>query len=141
MLASQALKRTVTPDDEDGRSIGKIYDLAFGFGGGRGAWRKFDNSDSYSDAEVENFKQQFRRSHRATVRFWHALERAAHRTVRTKRRTELGNLAFEMERGTLFMVLPSGRRLAYPEARMVPGKFEETCNIRHKDKPRRLDRH
>ena len=38
-----------------------------------------------------------------------------------------------MEGGTLFMTLPSGRRLAYPEARMVPGKFEETCNIRHKD--------
>ena len=38
-----------------------------------------------------------------------------------------------MERGTLFMTLPSGRRLAYPEARMVPGKFEETYNIRHKD--------
>ena len=31
------------------------------------------------------------------------------------------------------MTLPSGRRLAYPEARMVPGKFEETYNIRHKD--------
>ena len=45
VLASQALKRTVTPDDEEGRSIGKIYDLAFGFGGGRGAWRKFDSSD------------------------------------------------------------------------------------------------
>ena len=74
------------------------------------------------------------RTHRATVRFWHALERAAHRTVRTKQRTALGNqFCFDMERGTLFMTLPSGRRLAYPEARMVPGKFEETCNIRHKD--------
>jgi hypothetical protein len=107
--------------------------LAFGFGGGRGAWRKFDSSNTYSDAEIEGFKRQFRRTHLATFRFWHALERAAHRTVRTKRRTALGNLAFEMERGTLFMTLPSGRRLAYPEARMVPGKFEGTCNIRHKD--------
>src|SRR5262245_26727442 len=133
VLASQALRRPVTPEQEGDRQIGKIYDLAFGFGGGRGAWRKFDNSDTYSDAEIEGFKRQFRRTHRATFRFWHALERAAHRTVRTKRRTALGNLAFEMERGTLFMTLPSGRRLAYPEARMVPGKFEETYNIRHKD--------
>jgi hypothetical protein len=31
------------------------------------------------------------------------------------------------------MMLPSGRRLAYPEARMAPGKFEGTCSIRHKD--------
>ena len=133
VLASQALRRPVTPDQEADRQIGKTYDLAFGFGGGRGAWRKFDTSDTYSDAEIESFKQQFRQTHRATVRFWHALERAAHRTVRTKQRTTLGNLAFEMERGTLFMALPSGRRLAYPEARMVPGKFEETYSIRHKD--------
>jgi Toprim domain/CHC2 zinc finger/DNA polymerase family A len=134
VLASQALKRTVTPDDAVGRQFGKTYDLAFGFGGGRGAWRKFDTSDTYSDAEIESFKHQFRRTHRATFRFWHALERVAHRTVRTKQRTALGNqFCFDIERGTLFMTLPSGRRLAYPEARMVPGKFEETRNIRHKD--------
>jgi hypothetical protein len=134
VMASQALRRTVTPDDEEGRQLGKTYDLAFGFGGGRGAWRKFDSSDTYTDAEIENFKHQFRRTHRATFAFWHALERAAHRTVRTEQRTALGNLVFfEMERGTLFMTLPSGRRLAYPEARMVPGKFEGVCNIRHKD--------
>ena len=134
VLASQALRRPVTPDQENDRQIGKTYDLAFGFGGGRGAWRKFDTSDTYSDAEIESFKQQFRQTHRATVRFWHALERAAHRTVRTKQRTALGNqFCFHMERGTLLMMLPSGRHLAYPEARMVPGKFEETCNIRHKD--------
>jgi DNA polymerase len=97
--------------------------------------RKFDSSDTYSDAEIENFKCQFRRTHSATVRFWHALERAAHYTVRTKQGARLGNrLYFDMERATLRMTLPSGRRLAYPEPRMVPGKFEDTCNIRHKGK-------
>jgi hypothetical protein len=67
------------------------------------------------------------------LQFWHALERAAHRSVRTKKQHTFGNqLGFDVEHSTLFMTLPSGRRLAYPEARMVPGKFEETCNIRHK---------
>jgi DNA polymerase bacteriophage-type len=79
VLASQALKRPVTPDDEEARQLGKIYDLSFGFGGGLGAWRRFDPSDTYSDAEVESFKQEFRHTHRATVRFWRALEGAAHR--------------------------------------------------------------
>jgi DNA polymerase len=37
VMASRALKRTVTPDDEVGRAFGKTCDLAFGFGGGRGA--------------------------------------------------------------------------------------------------------
>ena len=98
VLASQALRRTVTPDDEAGRQFGKTYDLAFGFGGGRGAWRKFDTSDTYTDAEVEGFKDQFRRTHCATVRFWHVLERAAHYTIRSKQGARLGNrFYFTME--------------------------------------------
>jgi hypothetical protein len=134
VMASQALKRIVTPEDEAGRQFGKTYDLAFGFGGGRGAWRKFDTSDTYSDAEVENFKCQFRRTHRATLRFWHALERAAHRSVRSKKQHTLDNrLCFDVKQSTLFMTLPSGRRLAYPEAHMVPGKFENSHSIRHKN--------
>jgi DNA polymerase len=137
VMASQALKRTVTPDDESGRSFGKTYDLAFGFGGGVGAWRKFDSSDSYSDAEIEHFKKAFRTTHRATVKFWRALERAAHRCVYTGAPINLGNrFAFAMENGTLFMTLPSERRLAYPEACLVPGKFEFTRELRYKDNAR-----
>jgi hypothetical protein len=53
--------------------------------------------------------------------------------VRSKKQHTLGNrLCFDVEQGTLFMTLPSGRRLAYPEARMVPGKFENSHSIRHK---------
>jgi DNA polymerase bacteriophage-type len=63
LVASQILKRTVTPEDEAGRAIGKICDLAFGFGGGLGAWRKFDSSDTYSDAEVGHFKRAYRHAH------------------------------------------------------------------------------
>jgi len=137
VMASQALKRTVTPNDEVGRAFGKVYDLAFGFGGGIGAWRKFDPSDAYSDAEIERFKISFRNSHRATVKFWHALERAAHRCVRTGAQINLGNrFSFTMENGTLFMTLPSGRRLGYPEACSVPGKFEFTRELRYKDNAR-----
>jgi DNA polymerase len=137
VMASQALKRTVTPDDEAGRAFGKINDLAFGFAGGVGAWRKFDSSDTYSDAEIEHFKTAYRTTHRATVKFWHALERAAHQCVYTRTQRTLGDrFAFSMEDGTLFITLPSGRRLAYPEACLVPGKFEFTRELRYKDNAR-----
>ena len=142
VLASQALKRTVTPDDEEGRSIGKIYDLAFGFGGGRGAWRKFDSSDSYSDAEVERFKQQFRRSHRATFRFWHALERAAHRTVRTKRRTALGN--HRIRDGTRRVVHGAAERPSLGLSPSAHGAGQIRRDLQHPPQgqcQRRLDRH
>jgi hypothetical protein len=41
-----------------------------------------------------------------------------------------------MENGTLLMMLPSGRRLAYPEARLAPGKFEFTRELVFKDNAR-----
>src|SRR5262249_10227328 len=87
--------------------------------------------------EIERFKNAFRTSHRATVKFWHALERAVHRCVRSGRADSLGDrFSFAMENGTLFLTLPSGRRLAYPEACSVPGKFEFTRELRYKDNAR-----
>ena len=136
IMASRALKRQVTPEDEVGRNFGKTYDLAFGFGGGLGAWRRFDDSDTYTDAEVEHFKQEFRRTHLETVRFWRRLEHAAHKAVITRQRVDFNRFSFTMEDGTLLLTLPSGRRLHYPEARLVPGKFEDTRQLRFKDNSR-----
>jgi DNA polymerase len=133
IAASKILKRTVTKADEAGRAIGKICDLAFGYGGGLGAWRNFDRSDAHTDADVERFKKSFRQTHAATVRFWHRLERAAHRAVRTGQPTKFRMFSFTTEGGTLFMALPSGRRLAYPEARVVAGRFEGTRQLQFKD--------
>jgi len=127
------LKRAVTPDDKAGRDLGKVFDLAFGFGGGLGAWRKFDPSDTYSDAEVENFKREWRWAHRATAEFWKDLRRAALQAVHTGQRTECGKLSFAMQNGTLLMTLPSGRSIAYPKARIGPGKLEGTREIYFKD--------
>jgi DNA polymerase len=136
VTASKILRRAVTPKDEAGRQIGKTCDLAFGYGGGLGAWRRFDTSGAYTDADIETFKAQWRNSHRATVRFWHALENGLRRALRTGQRVTLNNLAFEVSGGTLYLMLPSGRRLAYPEARLEPGKFEGTTQIVFKDNAR-----
>jgi DNA polymerase len=42
VTASHIFGEPVTPDDEERRQVGKTCDLAFGFAGGVGAWRKFD---------------------------------------------------------------------------------------------------
>jgi len=127
-IASAATPGAQAPgyaDDEEGRQIGKTCDLAFATGG---AWRLAPASTSpatrYSDAEVERFKQDWRREHAATVRFWHALERAAHRAIAPAASQSRHHGLLVMEERTLFRTLPSGRRLAYPEARLVPGKFD-----------------
>jgi CHC2 zinc finger/Toprim domain len=131
--ASKVLKRVVTPDDVAGRNLGKTLDLAFGYGGGLGAWRKFDTSDTYTDDEVETFKREWRWAHRATVQFWRDLRRAALQAVHTSQQIDIGRISFAMKDGTLRMVLPNGRTLAYPEARLGPGKFEGTREIYFKD--------
>jgi DNA polymerase len=124
VTASRILKRAVTPEDEAGRQIGKTCDLAFGFGGGLSAWRRFDSSATYTDAQIETFKAKWRNTHAATARFWRALEDSLRRAVRTGKRVTLGDLAAELIGSTLYLILPSGRRLVYPKARLEPGKFD-----------------
>jgi DNA polymerase len=126
IAAGQVLRRSVTPDDEGGRQTGKTCELAFGFGGALGAWRKFD-PDQHSDQEVKGYVQRWRQAHPATTRFWRRLESAIMRTVRTGERGTLGRLAFEFEDGTLQIVLPNGRRDHYPQAHLehVPPQLNQ----------------
>jgi DNA polymerase len=120
VTATRILGRTVTRDDKAERQIGKICDLAFGFGGTLQAWRKFDTT--HSDAAVDRFCAAWRRGHKATVRFWHALENGLRDALRTGERGRLRALAFDYADGTLYLTLPSGRRLAYPEAQLKEGE-------------------
>jgi DNA polymerase family A/CHC2 zinc finger len=136
MTAAHVLKRPVTPDDETGRQTGKTCDLAFGYGGGLGAWRKFDTSDNHSDQEVERFKREWRSAHKATVSFWRALETAMRRAMRTRQLIKLRSLTCSFENETLQVTLPSGRRLSYPQARLMPGEFDGTTQIVFKDNAR-----
>jgi DNA polymerase len=120
VTATRILGRTVTREDKAERQIGKVCDLAFGFGGTRDAWRKFDTT--HSDAAVDKFCAAWRRAHKATVRFWRALKNGLHDAVRTGERGTLRLLAFDYTDGTLYLTLPSGRRLAYPEAQIKEGE-------------------
>jgi hypothetical protein len=116
------LRRTVTPDDEAGRAIGKVADLACGYGGGVGAWRRFKD-DPRTDDEIKADVSAWRSAHPATVTFWNNLEGAMRRAIRCGS-AALRSLSFAFENGVLYTALPSGRRLAYPKARIVPGKHD-----------------
>jgi DNA polymerase len=128
--ASRMLKRTVKPEDEGGRAIGKGADLALGYGGALGAWRRINPADDRADGEVLQNIKEWRLAHPAIVRFWKTFERGCLRAIATGQNIELGSrFAFAFEDGTFFVTLPSGRRLAYPKARIGPGKYEGTRQI------------
>ena len=110
------------------RSLGKISDLAFGYQGGVRAFRAFepDKLNPMPEAKVEELKLRWRAEHPNIERFWFAIERAAIEAVfRPGVATRCGRIRFKMIDTTLYMQLPSGRLLAYPQARLE-------CNSRRR---------
>jgi DNA polymerase len=112
---------TYTKDSPE-RSVGKTCDLAFGYMGGLNAWRKFE-PDRFTDAEVEQFKADWRAAHPAIVKFWYAIDRAAWMAVRERGRVvRCGPVAFKSNGAFLQLKLPSGRKLSYPQPRIRSSK-------------------
>jgi DNA polymerase bacteriophage-type len=110
------LGRTLGIAPERARTIGKTADLAFGYMGGVGAWKKLaPDDDTSADAEIKQRQKAWQRAHPNTVKFWGRLNRAAIQAVR-KPNTVMtcGRVAFECDGMFLRMRLPSGRKLAYP---------------------------
>lgn len=117
-LAPGTVTKATHPEE---RQVGKTCELAFGYQGAVGAWRKFDDSDRYTDEEIDGFKKGWREKHAMTVRLWEELEVAALKAVQDP---EGGpyyyrQIGFEMQEEWLSMILPNGKRIWYwePEVR------------------------
>jgi DNA polymerase bacteriophage-type len=102
------------------RNKGKTFDLAFGYMGGVGAYRKFAPGDPSTDFEIKGYQTAWRKAHPATVSFWGSLNRAAIKAVRRPGETIRCNdrNSFRCDDDFLRMKLPSGRELAYPIPRL-----------------------
>jgi DNA polymerase len=112
------------------RQLGKAADLASGFGGSVGAWRRIVHHDSRTDDEIKVIIQQWRNAHPATTKYWKDLGRAIRVTIKTEQPILVAAspqppVVVSFIGGDLIMTLPSGRSITYPEARLVPGKFED----------------
>ena len=109
------------PDAREKRQVGKASELAFGFAGGVGAYRKFDPNTEFTDDEIQRIKNAWRKAHPAIESMWDLLHTGAGNAVRQpgKRYTYRHKLWFEADKQSLRITLPSGRQLNYPEARMA----------------------
>jgi DNA polymerase len=106
------------------RALGKIADLAFGYGGGVAAFKNFAPKDhGYSDDAIDGFKHAWRREHPRTTQFWYGLGRAAVSAVQSGRQIAYGRLTLRCEHiknvPFLFLTRPSGRAISYPFARLI----------------------
>jgi DNA polymerase len=106
---------------KDRQRVGKPGELAFGFAGGVGAWRNFDDTDTFSDKQVEEIRDVWRDAHPRTGDMWDALDYCAKAAVLdpgevyryTAPDNPLASIAFVKKGDFLLMQLPSGRRLHY----------------------------
>lgn len=120
----------------DVRKDGKTSELAGGYQGALGAWRKFDSSDRHSDESVVSMIKAWRAEHLMIVALWRGLERAALDAVVSRETKYYRDIGFEIVDDWLTMILPDGKRLWYwkPEVRMgmpawhKPREIEECAN-------------
>jgi DNA polymerase len=114
--ATAALIFHTKPADisDDQRRIGKVCDLAFGYMGSLGAWRKFE-PDKFTDDEVKQFQAEWRAAHPRIRKFWYAVDRAAWTAVQSRGIIiTCGCISFKCVGSFLLLKLPSGRKLSYP---------------------------
>jgi DNA polymerase len=110
--------------EEEARARGKRADLAFGYGGGVGAyWGFAPDDDTATDEQITAWKLAWREQHPQTRQFWYGIGDAAVEAVRFSRPVTYGRFTLRREElhgiPFLFIRLPSGRDLAYPFVRLV----------------------
>src|SRR5215471_4522742 len=110
------------------RQLGKCAELAAGFGGSVGAWRRIaHDEDARTDAEVLTIIHAWRAKHPAICAFWQRLARAARLSIRTRQSipvmpAPLPSIITSFDGTDLTITLPNGRAINYPNARLVPNK-------------------
>ena len=113
--------------DESQRQVGKVQELACGFGGGVGAFAAMGRAYGLHlpEPEAKRMVDAWRQANPWSVPFWSDLEVAYIRALRNPGKIfEAGRVKYLADKQHLWYALPSGRVLCYPNAR-----FEEDGSI------------
>lgn len=95
-----------------------------GYQGGAGALISMGAlSMGLREEELPDIIEQWRAASPHIVQFWWDMEKAATETVKTHEEHMAGRIRFQYYSGTLWMVLPSGRKLAYLKPKLQPNRF------------------
>lgn len=101
------------------RQQGKVAELALGYGGGFGAIKAMDKEGSIPDDEIPMLISNWRKASPRIYKFWYNAEGAAKTAITDRRTVKLKHgITFSYINKILFIGLPSGRKLAYYDARI-----------------------
>ena len=126
--ASRILGRTITKEDPERQSHGKVVELACGYGGAAGAFAQFARlyKVDMPEHEVHETVRAWREAHPAIADWddglWAKLDRAARQAILHPGQTfEAGeHIRFVKWRNWLKMELPSGGFLSYASPKILP---------------------
>ena len=125
-VASQMFHVPVVKHGVNGelRQKGKIATLACGYGGSSGALISMGALEQgLSENELPDIINSWRTANPKIVQFWWDVEKAAIDTLKDHRSRMVRSVGFEFSSNTLWIVLPSGRKLAYVKPRLMPNRF------------------
>ncbi|MGF7014566.1 DNA polymerase [Ornithinibacillus bavariensis] len=106
------------------RQKGKIAELALGYGGSVGALKSMGALEmGIEEEELQPLVTAWRQSNPNITKLWWDVDRAVKTCVKQKNPTETHGIKFIYQSGMFFIVLPSGRRLAYVKPRMGENVF------------------
>ena len=103
------------------RQVGKVQELALGFAGGVGAFAAMGRAYGvhFEEAQAKRVVDAWRRANPWSVPFWQQLEEAYTRAMRNKNHEfNVGRVTYCFDGLHLWYMLPSGRVLCYPYARL-----------------------
>lgn len=124
--ASQMFKVPVEKHGVNGhlRQKGKIAELALGYGGSVGALKAMGAIDmGLAEEELQPLVNAWRQSNPHIVRFWWDVDSAVKKAIKEHQPQTVKGVKFYYQSGMLFILLPSGRRLAYVKPSMGENRF------------------
>lgn len=106
------------------RQKGKVAELACGYGGAAGALISMGALDmGLKEDELPDLIADWRNSNPKIVQFWWDIEKAAIETIKDHKDRWVGRIGVQFSANTLWLQLPSGRRLAYVKSKLQTNRF------------------
>lgn len=106
------------------RQKGKVAELACGYGGSVGALKAFGaDKMGLTEDEMLSIVNNWRASSPRIVQLWWDVDRAVKTAIAEGTTQQTHGLLFKVQKGILFIKLPSGRSLAYVKPRLIDGEI------------------
>lgn len=106
------------------RQKGKVAELACGYGGAAGALISMGALEmGLTESELPDLIDGWRTANPHIVQFWWDVENAAIETIKDHKERTVRRVGFQFYANTLWIVLPSSRKLAYIKPKLQPNRF------------------